>query len=279
LFLLAHLCCLTIISNLPFYGDRMPHLYDPKLLQGQTAIVTGSGRNLGQGIALAFAAAGANIVLNGSKNMAALEETAHELEKLGVQAMPVIADVSKSDQVNAMVEKTLARFGRVDIAVSNVGLRLHQPLCDITDDDWRRVMETSLHSAFYLARAVLPSMRERRYGRIIHISGRDGFFTMPNRAHGVTAKAGMHSLAKAIAVEFGEFGITANTIAPGLMDTERDLTHYPDFKEMVERRLKSIPLHRQGTSDDIGQTCLFLAHPTSYISGQLIQANGAEYVY
>lgn len=257
----------------------MTELYDPHLLRGQTALVTGSGRNLGKGIALAFAAAGANVVLNGRNDRDALEATAREIEALGVQALVAMADVSKPDQVQAMVDAALARFGRVDIAVSNVGMRRHQPFLDISIEDWHTVMETSLFSAFYVARAVLPGMRERRYGRIIHISGRDGFFTMPNRAHNVTAKAGMHSLAKAIAVEFGEFNITANTIAPGLMDTVRDLSQYPDFEETVKRRLQAIPLRRQGTPDDIGQICLMLAHPTSYLSGQLLQANGGEYLY
>ena len=257
----------------------MPALYDNKMLAGQTAIVTGSGRNLGRGVALAFAGAGANVVLNGRNDLAAIEETAHLAEQLGVKALPVLADVSKHEQVQAMVDRAYAEFGRVDIAVSNVGMRRHQPFLDISIQDWHDVMETSLFSAFYLARAVLPGMKERRYGRIIHISGRDGFFTMGNRAHNVTAKAGMHSLAKAIAVEFGEFGITANTIAPALMDTKRDLKEYPDFAAMVERRLQNIPLHRQGTPDDIGQACLFFAHPNSYYSGQLIHANGGEYLY
>jgi len=257
----------------------MTHLYDPAMLAGQVAIVTGSGRNLGRGIALALAGAGADVVLNGSRDLSLLEETAHQVEALGRKALPILADVSNPDQVRAMVDQATQHFGRVDIAVSNVGMRRHQPFLEITIEDWHKVMETSLFSAFYLARAVLPGMKERNYGRIIHISGRDGFFTMPNRAHNVTAKAGMHSLAKAIAIEFGPFGITANTIAPGLMDTQRDLKEYPDFHAMVERRLQNIPARRQGTADDIGQACLFLCHPQSYYSGQLIHANGGEYIY
>lgn len=257
----------------------MTTLYPADMLAGQTALVTGSGRNLGQGIALALAGCGANIVLNGRNDRVALEETAHKVEALGVKALVALADVSKHEQVQAMVDQAHAVFGRVDIAVSNVGMRRHQPFLDISIEDWHTVMETSLFSAIYVAKAVLPGMRARKYGRIIHISGRDGFFTMPNRAHNVTAKAGMHSLAKAIAVEFGPDNVTANTIAPALMDTKRDLKEYPDFHEMVARRLQNIPLRRQGTPEDIGQICLMLCHPHSYVSGQLIHANGAEYLY
>ncbi|MFC3337132.1 SDR family NAD(P)-dependent oxidoreductase [Paracandidimonas soli] len=248
-------------------------------LEGRTALVTGSGRNLGRGIALGFARAGANVVLNGRSDMDALRSVAEEAEALGVQAMCVQADVTQPDQVQAMVDEALQRFGSVDIAVSNVGLRPRQAFLDISVEDWRRVIETSLSSAFYLARAVLPSMRDRRWGRIIHMSGRDGFFTYANRAHNVTAKAGLHALAKAIAVEFGEYNITANTIAPGKMDTIRDETHYPNYRELWAEAVKTMPLRRLGTAEDAADCCLFLAAGTSYVTGQLIHLNGGESLY
>ena len=138
-------------------------------------------------------------------------------------------------------------------------MRLHQPFLDISVQDWKRTLETSLSSAFYLARAVLPKMKERGWGRIVHISGRDGFFTLPNRAHNVSAKAALHSLAKAIAIEFGPFGITANTIAPGKMDTERDEVHYPGYRERFARSIEQMPLRRLGTGEDVGQA----SHATS----------------
>ena len=203
-----------------------------KPLAGRTALVTGSGRNIGRGIALAFAKAGANVVVNGHRDAAALARVAGEIEAHGVQALQVMAGVSNADEVQKMADQAVATFGRVDIAVSNVGFRPRQAFLDITPEDWRNILETNLSAAFYLARAVLPSMKKYRWGRIIHISGRDGFFTIPDRAHNVTAKAGLHSLAKAIALEFGEHGVTANTIAPGKVDTvARDEKHYPGYKE------------------------------------------------
>ncbi|MBV7486829.1 SDR family NAD(P)-dependent oxidoreductase [Bordetella sp. BOR01] len=248
-------------------------------LQGRTVLVTGSGRNLGRGIALGFARQGANVVLNGHRDMDALRSVAAEVQALGAQALCALADVTQPDQVQAMVDQALQRFGSVDIAVSNVGLRPRQAFLDITVEDWRRVIETSLSSAFYLARAVLPSMRDKRWGRIIHISGRDGFFTYANRAHNVTAKAGLHSLAKAIAVEFGEYNVTANTIAPGKMDTIRDEANYPNYRALWAEAVKTMPLRRLGNADDVADCCLYLAAQTSYVTGQLIHLNGGESMY
>jgi 3-oxoacyl-[acyl-carrier protein] reductase len=204
---------------------------------------------------------------------------ARECEAAGAQALCVVADVTDPDQVVAMVAQAIGRFGHVDIAVSNVGLRPRQAFLDISVEDWRRVIETSLSSAFYLARAVLPSMVKHKWGRIIHMSGRDGFFTYALRAHNVTAKAGLHALAKAIAVEFGEHGITANTIAPGKMDTIRDESQYPGYKELWAQAVQTMPLRRLGTADDVADVCLFLAAENSYVTGQLIHLNGGESMY
>ena len=248
-------------------------------LARRTALVTGSGRNLGKGAALALAAAGANIVLNGHRDQAALDATAAEVRALGVEAMTVLADVSDPQAVQRMVDQSVERFGGVDIAISNVGLRLRQPFLEISVEDWNRVLSTNLSSCFYLARAVLPKMKERGFGRIIHISGRDGFWTLPLRAHNVTCKAGMHSLAKAIALEFGEFGITANTIAPGKMDTVREDTHYPGYQEAWEKSRQAMPLRRLGTPEDIGSACLYMCTGGDYVTWQLLHLNGGEFLF
>lgn len=250
-----------------------------KPLAGRTALITGSGRNLGRDTALTLAHAGANIVLNGHRDADALERVAEDVRAAGAQALCLLADVTDPDAVQAMVDQAQERFGSVDIAVSNVGLRLHQPLLEISVEDWRRTIETSLSSAFYLARAVLPGMQARGWGRIVHISGRDGFFTLPNRAHNVSAKAALHSLAKAIAIEFGPFGITANTIAPGKMDTVRDESQYPGYRERFAESARTMPLRRLGTGRDVGEACLYFATGGDYVTGQLLHLNGGEYLY
>ncbi len=251
----------------------------PKPLAGKTAIVTGSGRNLGRGIALGLARAGANIVLNGHRDEPALKAVAAEVEAAGSQAMTYLADVGKADEVQAMADAAIARFGGIDIAVSNVGLRMRQAFLDISVDDWHRVLDTNLGAAFFLARAVIPSMKSRGYGRLIHISGRDGFFPISHRAHNVTCKAGLHALAKAIALEFGEFGITANTIAPGKMDTVRDEKHYPGYKEEWAEHVKKMPLRRLGLPEDVAEACLYLCCGGNYVTGQLLHLNGGDSMF
>jgi NAD(P)-dependent dehydrogenase (short-subunit alcohol dehydrogenase family) len=160
-----------------------------------------------------------------------------------------------------------------------VGLRLHQPFLEISIEDWHRTINTSLNSAFYMAKAVIPGMKARGFGRLIHISGRDGFFPMPNRAHNIAAKAGLHAFAKALATEFGPFGITANTVAPGLIDTERDLSHYPDYAERVRQSVAQMPAHRIGDPDDVARACLYLATAGDFVTGQLLHLNGGEFLY
>jgi len=250
-----------------------------RTLQGRTALVTGSGQNIGRAIALALARAGANVVINGHRNVAALDAVAAEARALGVEAISAVADVADPDAVEAMVERSVKQFGSLDIAVSNVSLRHHQPFLEISVQDWRHIIETNLSASFYLARSALPHMKQRHWGRIIHISGRDGFFPKENRAHNVTCKAGVFALAKAIAVEFGPYGITANTIAPGVIDTTRDVTHYPDLEHMNQVRRKAMPVRRLGRSDDIAGACLYLCSEAgSFMTGQIMHVNGGEFM-
>jgi 3-oxoacyl-[acyl-carrier protein] reductase len=248
-------------------------------LNGRTALVTGAGRNIGRAIALALAGAGCNLVLNGSRDRAALEAVAREAETLGVHAMTALADVGDATAVACMVAQAAARFGAVHIAISNVGRRAVRPLLEITPEEWDSTLRTNLSACFYLARAVLPGMQGAGFGRIIHISGRDGFWTRESRAHNVTAKAGMHSLAKAIALEFGPHGVTANTVAPGLIDTIRDPHTHPGMAAEAALRVPRIPARRMGTVADIAETCLWLCSPKAgFITGQLVHVNGGEFL-
>lgn len=254
-------------------------------LAGRTAIVTGSGRNIGRAIALGLARDGANLVLNGHRDAQALDAVAREVAALGAQALVTLADVADPQAVSDMVAAAVDRFGGIDIAVSNVSLRLHQPLLEISIDDWRSVLETNLSSAFYLARASLPHMMARRWGRIVHISARDGFSPKPNRAHNVTAKAGVFALAKAIAIEFGPYGITANAVAPGIVDTVRDLTQYPDAADAAaadgfEARRRAMPLRRFGHVDEIAAACRYLCSDAAgFVTGQVLHINGGEFMF
>jgi 3-oxoacyl-[acyl-carrier protein] reductase len=252
-----------------------------RFLEGRTAIVTGSGRNIGRAIALAFAGCGANVVINGHRDRAALDAVVKEAEALGVSAMAAVADVGDADAVANMVEAARDRFGAVDIAVSNVSRRNRQAFEDISLDDWRSTLNINLNSVFYLNRAVLPQMKQRGWGRLINISGHDGWNGAKNRAHNVTCKAGMHALAKAIALEYGPYGITANTIAPGTMDTIRDAKNYPNYiEEFEKRRMTKIAVRRLGRSEDVAEAALFLCtEGGGFVTGDVIHSNGGEYMF
>jgi 3-oxoacyl-[acyl-carrier protein] reductase len=175
-------------------------------LAGKTALVTAAGQNVGRRVALAFAEAGANVVINGLNDFGKLEKVAIEAERFVIKALPILADCSDWSSVSAMVETAIGTFGTVDVAVSAVGIRPHQAFHDISIEDWDRVVKTNLNSAFYIDRAVLPYMRKKRFGRIIHMAGSDALFPLENRAHVVATKNALHGLAKAIALEYGPEG-------------------------------------------------------------------------
>jgi len=242
---------------------------------GRTALVTGSGQNIGRAIALAFARGGANVVINGHRNQEAIDRVAAEAEALGVRSLAVLADVADPVAVQAMVDKAAETFGGVDIAVSNVSVRLHTKFLDISIEEWQRIINSNLSASFYVAHAVLPLMQAKNWGRIIHISGKDGFAVIPNRAHNVTCKAGVFALSKAIAVEFGQYGVTANTIAPGVIDTTRDWTQYPHFASGYGERMQEIPVRRIGHVDEIADACIYLAN-AGFVTGQLLHVNGGD---
>jgi NAD(P)-dependent dehydrogenase (short-subunit alcohol dehydrogenase family) len=220
----------------------------------RTAIVTGSGRNIGRAMALSLAAQGASVVVNGHSDRAAVESVVDEIKSSGGRAMAFMADVSQDQEVAEMVKATVAEFGSVDIAVSNVGIRRKQAFLDISPQDWDTVMQTNLTPAFYIARHVIPHMQAKRWGRIVLISGFDGFWgQVTERAHNITAKAGLHGLAMALAREFGADGITVNTIAPGAIDTVRDWSQYThQLRAQLE---KEIPLGRYGKPDEVAAAC------------------------
>jgi 3-oxoacyl-[acyl-carrier protein] reductase len=244
-------------------------------LENRVALITGGGKNIGRAIALEFAREGADIIINGHRNRDLLLEVARDIESLGRRALTVVVDISQPDQVQAMVTEAYEKFRRIDISVANAAIRPRQSLEEISPEDWRWVIDTNLSSAFYLARLVLPGMRERRWGRLIHISGIDGFKGLANRAHNVTAKAGIHGFTKAVALEYASYGITVNTISPGAINTERPKKWYPNWS--AEERAQKIPVNRIGEPWEIAKACVFLASDdASFITGQAIHINGGE---
>jgi 3-oxoacyl-[acyl-carrier protein] reductase len=248
-------------------------------LDGKVALVTGSGRNIGRAVAEAFAAAGAKVVVNGHRDHAALDEVVGGIQSRGGDAHAVMADVSDDAAVGGMAAEAVAKFGSLDIVVSNVGIRKYRGFLEITPQEWDDVLRSNLSASFYLARHAIPHMQKRKWGRIIVMSGADGFWGhVSHRAPNLAAKSGMHGLAKAIAREFGADGITANTVSPGPIDTVRDWSQY--VHQQPERITQEIPLGRYGHVDEIAGACLFLASAAGgFVSGQVVHVNGGHNMY
>lgn len=248
-------------------------------LKDKVAIVTAAGQNIGKSVALAFAKAGAHVVLNGLSSQKKIDAVAEEARSYGVKALPILADASNPEAVQKMVDEAVKQLGAIHIAVATVGIRPHQAFHDISIEDWHRVINTNLGGTFYLDRAVLPYMRRQKYGRIIHMSGTDGLFALPNRAHVMATKHGMHALAKAIALEYGPEGITANSIAPGWLYTERNPEWYPNLKETIRHFEETLPVRELGTADDIANACIYLASDMGkFVTGHMIHINGGEFM-
>jgi 3-oxoacyl-[acyl-carrier protein] reductase len=252
-------------------------------LKGKTAIVTGASRNIGRAIAHAFATEGADLVLNTRVNRDELEAVADECRKAGARVVTALADVADSAAVEAMVKQGLAELGAIDVVVCNAAIRPHKPITDTSIDEWHRVMAVDLDSAFYLVRAVVPAMKERRRGSIIAIGGQSSFTARPNTAAVAAAKHGLLGLVRAVAAELGPFGIRANLVAPGYIDTERRYAEwYPEFREAppgAPERLEQIPLRRLGRPEDIADACVFLASDASaYVTGDSIRVMGGRVI-
>jgi len=252
-------------------------------LQGRTALVTGASRNIGRAIAVAFAAEGANLVLNTRANGDELETVAAECRKTGVRVVTALADVADAAAVEGMVERGLAELGTIDVVVCNAAIRPHKAITETSVEEWRRVMAVDLDAAFYLLRAVVPAMKARQRGSIIAIGGQSSFTARPNTAAVAAAKHGLLGLIRAAAAELGPFGIRANLVAPGYIDTERRYAEwYPEFREAgpgAPERLAQIPLRRLGRPEDIADACVFLASDASaYVTGDSIRVMGGRVI-
>jgi 3-oxoacyl-[acyl-carrier protein] reductase len=252
-------------------------------LAGKKAFITGASRNIGRAIALAFAAEGADLVLNTRANREELEGVAAECRKAGVRAVSVLGDIADAGAVDAMVKQGLAELGAIDVLVCNAAIRPHTSVTETSIEDWHRVMGVNLHSAFYLARAVVPGMKERRQGSIIALGGQSSLTGRANTASVTAAKTGLLGLVRALAAELGPFGIRANMVIPGTMDTERRYAEwYPEFRQAppgAPEQLKQIPLGRLGRPEEIADACVFLASDaSSYITGDEIRVMGGRII-
>jgi 3-oxoacyl-[acyl-carrier protein] reductase len=252
-------------------------------LDGRTALITGASRNIGRAIALAFAAEGADLVLNTRVNRPELEAVAVECRKAGVRVVTALADVADAAAVDGMVARAVAELGAIDVLVCNAAIRPHKSLAETSLEDWHHVLGVNLHSAFYLARAVVPGMKARGRGSIIALGGLSSLTGRPNTAAVTAAKTGVLGLIRALAAELGPSGIRANVVMPGFIDTERRYAEwYPEFQKAPPgspEQLRQIPLGRLGRPEDIADACVFLASDASaYVTGDTIRVMGGRFI-
>ena len=247
-------------------------------LEGKTALVTGSGRNIGRATALTLAKEGVNVVVNARSNQAEVDAVAEEVRALGVRALPVLADVADRSAVESMVAKALEEFGGIDILISNVAIRPHRPFLEVTDDEWVRIRSVILDGAIYCSQATIPSMVERGWGRVIYMTGSGTYRGGNNRAHVSAAKMGLAGLARSLALEMAPHNITVNVISPGTIDTVHEASWYPEG--VPESRAHSeVPLGRAGWPDEIAGACRYLvSEDGAYITGQTLHVNGGLFL-
>jgi len=244
-------------------------------LAGRTALVTGASRGIGRAIALELAKAGARVALNYRSGAEHAEEVAEQITAAGGKAMLVRADVGNKDEARAMIAKVLAKWEHLDILVNNAGVTRDVSLKKMTDEDWSEVINTNLNSVFYCTGAVLKSMSDQKFGRIVNVAsvvGQAGNFGQGNYS---ASKGAVIAFTKTAALELARYNVTVNVIAPGFTDTDMFAKVTAEAKEQI---LSKIPIRRFGKPEEIARAVLFLCTDGDYITGQQLNVNGGIYM-
>ena len=252
---------------------KMPNLR----LDGQVALVTGGSRGLGLGMALTLAHAGADVAL-AARTVEQLAQAAKLVRDTGRKALIVPTDVSRIEEVRAMVAQTAKHFGRLDILVNGAGINIRQPAATFTEDDWDRLMNINLKSVFFACQEAAKIMRRQGKGKIINLGSVSFEIALPDIALYATSKGGMRQLTRALAVEWATDNICVNAIAPGRFWTAMTDAVF-SVDELYDSAVSVIPQGRPGIPSDLaGATVLLASDASDYITGQTIHVNGGMYV-
>jgi 3-oxoacyl-[acyl-carrier protein] reductase len=244
-------------------------------LAGKVAVVTGAGRNIGRAIALALANGGASIVVNARSNRTEAESVVREIETAGGKALAHIGDVADAEAVQAMADAATKKFGRIDILVNNAALRREKPFAEMDYREWREILDVILDGAFHCVKACLPQLRQSGAGTIVNIGGLSAHTGAANRAHVVTAKAGIIGFTRALAHDLASDGITVNCVVPGLIGTPRPKDKPEPAHHLTHQTISG----ERGYPEDVAAAVRFLCGPAArYINGQAIHANGGAYL-
>jgi len=243
---------------------------DSQRLKDQVAIVTGASRGIGRAIALSLAAEGANVAVNYASSSNAADEVVAAITEMGGEAIALQADVSQADQVDALINAVMEKWGRIDVLVNNAGITRDTLLLRMKPEDWQAVINLNLTGVFLCTRAVSKIMLKQKSGRIVQISSVSGLMGNPGQANYAAAKAGVIGFSKTVAKELSSRGITVNVVAPGFIET--DMTQAVKAEEI----LKFIPLGRYGKPEEVAGLVRFLAADpaAAYITGQTLNVDG-----
>jgi 3-oxoacyl-[acyl-carrier protein] reductase len=242
-------------------------------VEGQVALVTGGGRGLGEAICLTLAREGAHVAV-ADINLAEATRVSDAINRTGRKAIAIKADVSSEREVKAMVAETIDALGTIDILVNNAGIVYQGPVAEMSEEAWDKVVGVNLKGPFLCAREVMPTLKQKRSGKIVNLGSQAGQVGgLVVGANYSASKAGVICLTKSLAKELAPFGVNVNCIAPGVIDTE--MTQPFPREEMI----KSIPLGNVGEPQDVADAVLFLVSQESkYITGQTISVNGGSFM-
>lgn len=249
----------------------------------RTVVITGSTSGIGLGIARAFAAEGANVLINGFGPLGEIETIRKELEAHGGRALYHPADMTKPKEIAEMIETAIAEFGGIDVLVNNAGIQHVAPIEEFPVDKWDQIIAINMSSAFHTMRAAIPSMKAKKHGRIINIASAHGLVASPFKSAYVTAKHGILGMTKTVALEVATSGITVNAICPGYVLTplvEKQIPDTAKARGIPESEVKDVMLHLQATKEfvsveDIAAATLYLASDAAkQVTGTSLSIDG-----
>jgi len=241
----------------------------------RTALITGSGRNIGRAIAIELATEGFNIILNGSSDRTACESVAREVESKGADAFIAMGDVGVRDEALSIAENGIKQFGCIDVLINNAAIRPSFDLLKDDEADFQRIMNVNFHAAWWLSRACMPGMTDKGWGRVINFTGMNAQQGYSGKSAVSIAKHAAWGLTKSIAKEYGKNGVTANIISPGtIMDDDEG----PELKKYQTLKQQN-PVGRLGEPTDIARMVSYLLSDNAgFVNGQLLQVNGGVVV-
>jgi len=242
-------------------------------IDGQVALVTGASTGLGRGAALALADAGARLAIT-SRDLARALPLAAEIEAMGCQALPLALEVADLESIDAAVQATVERFGRIDVLINNAGINIPEPALEVSEEHWDRVLDTNLKGLFFCAQKVGRIMVAQRRGKNVHVASQMGFVGGRLRAAYCSSKGGVVQLTKVLAIEWAPHGVNVNGVAPTFLKTPFSERMFAD-EEFLHEVVSKIPLGRVGEVEDVLGAIVFLASPASdLVTGHTLLVDG-----